>query len=228
MTTTKRRLIDGALQAIRVHGIAGVSARTVAAAAGVNQALVFYHFGTVDELLAAACRTATAERVERYRDRFAAVTSLPQLLDLGRELHAEETRQGNVTVLAQLLAGVRTDARLAAPVREALHLWTDEIRAVLDRLLAGSPLADVTDAAGLAHAVGAAFVGVELYEGADPAGAGAALDALHRLAVLFDVVDDLGPVARRALRTRARKATARKATAAGKATARRPLADPGG
>jgi AcrR family transcriptional regulator len=58
--STKQRLIDGALQAIRTHGIAGVSARTVAARAGVNQALVFYHFGTLDNLLAAAYHTATA------------------------------------------------------------------------------------------------------------------------------------------------------------------------
>ena len=210
MSDTKRRLIDGALQAIRVQGIAGVSARTVAAAAGVNQALVFYHFGTVDDLLTAACAAATAERVGQYRDRFVAVGTLRELLDLGRELHAEETRQGNVTVLAQLLAGAQTDERLAAPVRSALHLWSDEIETVLHRLLDGSPLADVADPAGLAHAVAAAFIGLELYDGVDPAGAHAALDALQRLAVLLDVVEDLGPVARRALRSRTRKVKPRR------------------
>src|SRR5205814_3124588 len=83
---TKQRLVEGAVQAVRTHGIAGVSARTVAAAAGVNQALVFYHFGTVDELLAAAMQAATAERVATYRERFAAVGSLRELLDLGRAL----------------------------------------------------------------------------------------------------------------------------------------------
>lgn len=202
---TKQRLIDGALQAIRTHGIAGVSARTVAACAGVNQALVFYHFGTVDDLLASACHTATAQRVKVYRDRFAAVGSLRELLDLGRDLHAEERKQGNVAVLAQLLTGAQTDARLAPPVQEALHLWTAEIESVLHRLLDGSPLADLTDPAGLARAVAAAFIGLELYEGVDPAGATAALDALERLAVLVDVVEDLGPLARRALRSRSRK-----------------------
>jgi AcrR family transcriptional regulator len=202
---TKQRLIDGALQAIRTHGIAGVSARTVAACAEVNQALVFYHFGTVDDLLAAACHTATAERVKIYHDRFATVGSLRELLDLGRDLHAGESEQGNVAVLAQLLAGAQTDERLAAPVQAALRLWTDEIESVLRRLLDGSPLADLMDPAGLARAVSAAFIGLELYEGVDPSGANAALDALERLAVLADVVDDLGPLARRALRSRTRK-----------------------
>ncbi len=207
---TKQRLIEGAIEAIRTHGIAGVSARTVAAAAGVNQALVFYHFGTVDELLSTACQTATERRVAGYRDRLRAVGSLRELLDLGRTLHAEEREQGNVTVLAQLLAGAQTDQRLAAPVAAALRLWTDEIEGVLHRVLDASVLRDVADPAGLAHAVSAAFIGLELYEGVDPAGATAALDALDRLAVLVDVVEDLGPMARRALQTRTRR-TARRA-----------------
>jgi AcrR family transcriptional regulator len=208
--TTRQRLIDGALAAIRTHGIAGVSARTVAAAAGVNQALVFYHFGTLDELLSTACEEATEERVARYRDRLAAVGSLRELLDLGRELHREERRAGNVTVLAQLLAGAQTDARLAGPVRRALRLWTAEVEAALRRILDGSPMAELADPASLAMAVSAAFIGLELYEGVDPAGAGAALDSLSRLGALAEVVDELGPVARRALlRRTARRANHR-------------------
>jgi AcrR family transcriptional regulator len=189
---TKQRLIDGAMRAIRTHGIAGVSARTVAAAAGVNQALVFYHFGTVDDLLAAACQAATQERVAHYRDRLAAVGSLRELLELGRALHEAERERGNVAVLAQLLAGAQNDPRLAGPVRAALDLWVAEIEQVLRRLLDRSPLAGIAEPAGLARAVSAAFIGLELYEGVDPAGASAALDALNHLAALLDLVEDLG------------------------------------
>lgn len=199
---TRQRLLDGAIAAIAQHGIAGVSARTIAAAAGVNQALVFYHFGSVDDLLAAACTAGTAARVAHYSPRLAAVGSLRELLDLGRTIHAEEQRLGNVAVLAQLLAGAQNDQRLAAPVAAALRLWTEQIERTLERLLAESPLADVADVPGLAHAVAAAFVGIELYEGVDPTGAGRALAALDQLAVLVEVVDELGPVARRVLRNR--------------------------
>ncbi|EWM11480.1 LOW QUALITY PROTEIN: TetR-family transcriptional regulator, partial [Kutzneria sp. 744] len=59
MAETRQRLIDGAIETIRQHGIAGTSARTIAATAGVNQALVFYHFGSVNDLLKAACLAAT-------------------------------------------------------------------------------------------------------------------------------------------------------------------------
>ena len=208
--STRERLIDGALAALREHGIAGVSARTVAAAAGVNQALVFYHFGSVDDLLTTACEAATRERVAAYRDRLAAVSTLRELLDLGRELHDEERRLGNVTVLAQLLAGAQADARLAEPVRAALHLWTAEIEAALRRILDGSPLAELADPASLATAVAAAFIGLELYDGVDRAATAAALDTLARLGALAEVMDELGPVARRALRRSVRRATDRK------------------
>lgn len=201
-TATRQRLMDGALEAVRRHGIAGVSARSVAACAGVNQALVFYHFGTLDGLLTAACQAATADRVSVYRDRFAAVGSLRELLNLGRQLHEQERREGNLGVLAQLLAGAQTDERLAPATAAALALWIDEIEQVLRRVLAGSPLAEFADPRGLARAVAASFIGLELYEGVDSRGAGEALAALEQLAVLSDVVDDLGPIARRALRGR--------------------------
>ena len=207
---TKQRLLDGAIAAIHTHGIAGVSARTIAASAGVNQALVFYHFGGVPALLAAACTANTAARVETYAQRLTRVGSLRELLDVGRELHAEERRLGNVSILAQLLAGAQSDPSLGPPVSAALRLWIDQIESVLGRLLSGSPFAEVADIPGLARAVSAAFIGIELFEGVAEAGARHALDALEQLAVLVEVVDELGPVARHALRAKLNRATTRR------------------
>jgi AcrR family transcriptional regulator len=206
VSDTRRRLIDGAIQTLRDRGIAGTSARSIAAAAGVNQALVFYHFDSVDQLVDAACREGTAERVAEYRARFQAVASLRELLALGRELSAVERQAGNVAVLAQVLAGAQQDRRLASAARYALALWTTEIEAVLHRILAGSPVAELADSAGFASAVAASFIGIELYGGVDPDAAASALDTVQALSVLAELLDDLGPVARRALRTRLRRA----------------------
>jgi AcrR family transcriptional regulator len=204
---TRARLIDGALRVLREDGLSRASARTIAAAAGVNQALVFYHFGSVPALLAATCRAATEARVALYRGRFAAVTSVRELLAVGRELHAAERAEGNVAVLAQLLAGAQTDAELAPVVADGLAAWIAEIETVLRRVTAGLPLPDLVDAAGLARAVAFSFIGLELYEGVDAAGAASALDTLERLAVLVEVVEELGPVARRAIRAKLRRTT---------------------
>ncbi|MFI7276890.1 TetR/AcrR family transcriptional regulator [Streptomyces sp. NPDC049879] len=204
MADTRQRLIDGAIETIRRQGVAAASARTIAATAGVNQALVFYHFGSVHELLTAACLSATRARVGQFTARLDEVASLRELLALGRGLHAEERDLGNVTVLAQMLAGAQADPRLAEATAGALGLWTTPVERTVSRLLAGSPLAAYLDVPGLSRAVCAGFIGLELFDGVDPAGAGAALDALDRLARLVEVVDELGPVARRVLQARLR------------------------
>jgi hypothetical protein len=105
-----------------------------------------------------------------------------------------------------MMAGAQGDPQLAEATAAALRLWVTPIRHALDRLLAASPVADLLDIAGLAEALCAGFIGLELYEGVDQAGAEAALSTLDRLAVLVEVVDDLGPVARKALRAKLRKA----------------------
>jgi AcrR family transcriptional regulator len=203
---TREKLVAGALAALVEQGIAGTSARTVAAAAGVNQALVFYHFGTLEELLAEACRRGAEQRVAAYRERLDAVGSVRELLALVRELRVEERAGGHVAALAQLLAGAQTRPGLAPAVAAGLALWTTEVERVLDRVLGGGPLAEVVDVGGLATAVAAAFVGLQLYDGADPAAAERAFGALDRLGALVTALDDLGPVAGRVVRARLRAA----------------------
>lgn len=204
---TKTKLLEGALRALSEQGIAKTSARTIAAAAGVNQALVFYHFGSVDELLAAACRHGAEQVVARYRARLDEVGTLAELLALGREMHEQEKAEGHVAMLGQLLAGAQTQPRLAPATAAGLDLWIAEIEKVLTRVLTPTPLGEFADPAGLARAVAASFVGIELYEGVDAEGAGAALAALDQLALLLSALEDLGPVAQRAVRHTLRRAT---------------------
>lgn len=208
VTDTRQRLLDATAEVLRTEGIAGLSARTVAARAEVNQALVFYHFGTVPELIQAATRAAVDESVGFYRDQFARIGSMAELLEVGRELHDRERETGNIKVMAQLLAGAQQDILLAEAGRYAMARWSEQLEAVVRRLMADGPLAEVVDPAGLAQMISAVFIGLDLYDGVDPVGSRAALDAVERLVVLVEVVDDLGPVATRALRSRLRKASA--------------------
>lgn len=192
----------GALDAVRDVGVAGASARAIGAHAGINQALVFYHFGTVDQLLAEACLDETRRRVESYRRYFGAVTSLRELLDVGRRVHAEELAEGNVNVLVKMLAASHTNEVLRDATKESFRLWVAEIEFVLRRILAGSALAGVVQPRPLAQGVAASFIGIELFEQVDPDGAARALSELERLAVIAEAFDELGPVARRAVRAR--------------------------
>jgi AcrR family transcriptional regulator len=201
---TRAKLLEAAAQAMRENGVASASARSIAARAQVNQALVFYHFRTVSELLEAACRHAVDDSADYYRQQLATVTSLTGLLAIGRELHERERAAGNVAMMAQLMSGAQQDPVLARAARYAMSRWNSEIESVVGRVLKGSPLAEVVDVAGLARAISAGFIGLELYEGVDADGAATALASLEDLGLLVDVMNDLGPVARRALRSRMR------------------------
>ena len=53
MTDTRAALVAAAIDTLRESGFAAASARRIAQRAGCNQALVFYHFGTVNDLLMA-------------------------------------------------------------------------------------------------------------------------------------------------------------------------------
>ena len=214
-TDTRTRLMEGTMQALKTQGIAGVSARTIAAAAGVNQALVFYHFGSVDELLTATCLWSTRQQVEDYRQRFATVNSLRELQTVGRAMHAQERDAGNVAVLAQLLAGAQTNPAIAAATRDSFALWVEEIETTLVRLLADSPLGEVADVPGLARAISASFIGMELYAGVDAEGVETAFGALDQLGAVLEYLDELGPTARRAVRAAVRRTVKKRSAAAG-------------
>jgi AcrR family transcriptional regulator len=216
--TTREKLLNAAARALAEDGVAAVSARTLAARADVNQALVFYHFGSVSALLDAAVRRSVDLAVASYRDRFADVSSLAELLAVGRDLHEAEKRAGNVQQMAQVMAGAMGDESLAGAGRYAMDRWCDEIEAVLARVLRPTPLDGLVDPQGLARAVAAGFIGLELYDEVDPEAAGAAFDALDAIGGLVSALDGLPPVAVRAVRGRARRAVARVAAARGDAS----------
>src|ERR1035437_7668578 len=121
------------------------------------------------------------------------VTSLPGLLAVGRELHERERASGNVAMMAQFMSGAQHDPVLARAANYAMARWTTEIEAVVGRVLQDSPLAAIADVGGLARALSAGFIGLELYEGVDADGMARAMESLDQLALVVEVVNDLGP-----------------------------------
>lgn len=204
---TRAALLDAVAGTLREEGLAGLSARHVAARAGVNQALIFYHFGSLMQLVEAACRAAVDASIGNYRGQFAAAETFHDLLAIGRELHRRERAAGNVAMMAQLMSGAQRDDRLAATARYCVARWNDELETVVARLLERSALAGLLDPAGLTRVISSGFLGLELYEGIDATAALQALDALEHLGDLVEIVDELPPIARRALRTKMRRRT---------------------
>lgn len=190
--TTKQKLRRAARQVVCDEGLSGASARKIAACAGVNQALVFYHFSSVSELLEAASGEAIEASVEYYRSAFDDVTSINDLVRVARHLHEREHALGNVTFMAQMLSGAHHDPVVARATRFAMDAWSAEVRVALDRVLGDGPLAGLVDTAGLADLVCAGFIGIELFGSADPKGAERAIGVLEQIGGLIDLLGNLG------------------------------------
>ncbi|WP_436789987.1 TetR/AcrR family transcriptional regulator [Yinghuangia sp. YIM S10712] len=65
---TRTALLNAALQLMLDEGYAAVTTRKVAAQAGVNPALVHYHFSTIDDLFLAVFRRGAEAHLARLQD----------------------------------------------------------------------------------------------------------------------------------------------------------------
>jgi AcrR family transcriptional regulator len=184
---TRTRILEAALAALRDEGIAGISARTIARYGDFNQALIFYHFGSVDALLVAVARSESERRSALYAEALRDVTTLAELVAVARRLHEEEFQAGTVAALTQMIAGAVGTAELAQGIREAFEPWTALVRESIAHVLAGTPYAGLPEG-DLATAVAALFLGIELLVGLDPdAAAGDSLfTTMEAVATLVD------------------------------------------
>ncbi len=65
---TRKAFLDAAEELLVSSGAAAITTRKVAERAGVNQALVHYHFGTIEELLVAALERVSVQVKERSQE----------------------------------------------------------------------------------------------------------------------------------------------------------------
>lgn len=159
---TKARIIAAARTSLRTDGIMGASARAIARHGDFNQALIFYHFGSLNDLFVAVLDDLSVEHTERYTDRLTGVGSLADIVEIAGELHLEELEDGHIAILAQLLASVATEPDLREPLRERFQPWSDTVEAALVEALGDSPYVAVVPTADLAYLIVSVFIGLEL------------------------------------------------------------------
>ena len=180
---TRERLVQAAIETLKEEGFAGASARAIAAAAGVNQALVFYHFGTVNDLLLAALDATSERRMARYQEAVASATGPAELIAAARDIYREDLDAGHLTVLGAVIAGASTVPELGPALTERLQPWISFAAEHVGRMLEGSPLGALVPADDAAFAIVALYLGMELLTALDgnQAQAESLFTALERL-----------------------------------------------
>jgi AcrR family transcriptional regulator len=186
-------LVGAAIDALRETGFAGASAREIAGRARCSQALVFYHFGSVNDLLLAALDEVSARRLDAYRELLEHATSMAALAESARSIFVADLDAGHVRVLVEMITGAQSVPGLGEQVAERLRPWRDVAQEAVRRALGRSAAARLLPPGEAAHALVAGFLGLELLASldGDRAAALAVFDRARSLARMLDVLGGL-------------------------------------
>jgi AcrR family transcriptional regulator len=186
--STRRALVDAAIESLRFDGFSGASARAIAARAGVNPGLIFYHFGSVADLLLAGLEEVSVRRMERYSAAVEAAATPSELVAVATEIFREDLDEGYVTVLAEMIAGAGFSPGLGEQVAALIAPWRTFAQRAIETIVSESPLAALVPVGDAAHAVVALYLGLEMLShlDGDRATALRLFDRASRLIAVFD------------------------------------------
>ncbi len=185
--STRDRIVEAAIRTLKERGFAGASARAIAQTGGFNQALVFYHFGTVNNLLLAALDATSSRRMERYRAVTESITTLPELMEKAVVVYREDLESGHTKVLAELIAGASSEPSLGPQIVARIEPWVTFTKDTIGRVIKDSPIEPFIPKEEVAFAVVALYLGIELlaHLNGQLSRADRLIDAGTRLALLF-------------------------------------------
>jgi len=189
---TRHRILDAAIETLCADGFSGTSARGIAKRGEFNQALIFYHYGSLIDLLLAALDETSRRRLDRYRDAISAIDDLPTAVAVAAQLYTEDIRCGHMTVLAELISGASSVSGLGEAIVERMQPWIDFTEEALQRLLGDTPLTTVFPVEQMAHGMVALYLGVEMLTHLD--------GDRERTEALFASAQDTAVIAHRLLR----------------------------
>ena len=187
---TKERLLQAAVRTLASSGYAKTTARAIAKTGGFAPGVIYYHYADLDDLFVETARFTSARRLERYKSETKNFTGAADLVTRLRALYEEDTAEGHIAAIQELVAAAVASPRLAEQVREETARWQEFAESVITTLIAGSPIAELVPVPELASAAVATYLGLEMLSHLHAEGAGPEqmFQAAHRLALLIDSV----------------------------------------
>jgi AcrR family transcriptional regulator len=158
----REKILKAAVVTLATQGFSRTTARAVATAGGFAPGVIYYHFESLDDLFAAAAQYTSAERLARYRERTADVSSAVGLLDRLRELYEEDQSSGHVAAVQELVAAAASSPALAEQVREQGEQWQAMAEELIRAQIGGQAFEALVPVRELAAAAVGAYLGLEL------------------------------------------------------------------
>lgn len=120
---TRARILDAAFRRLAQQGYAALSVREIARDAGVNHALINYHFRTKDQLVVEVLDEANRQLLERQARMYAAPGGFAEKWAAARRFYEADLASGFVRVQAELWAASFSNPALRAKVVPRILAW---------------------------------------------------------------------------------------------------------
>jgi AcrR family transcriptional regulator len=120
---TKSKILAAAFRRLAQEGYAALSIREIARDAGVNHALINYHFRTKDHLVIAVLDEANRRLLERQQQMYAAPGDFAQKWAQARRFYTDDLASGFVRVQAELWAASLSNEDLRKKFLPRIQAW---------------------------------------------------------------------------------------------------------
>ncbi|MCZ7662271.1 MAG: TetR/AcrR family transcriptional regulator [Thermoleophilia bacterium] len=166
---TRARIIEATLALIAESGWKSVTTRSVADKAGVNGALIHYHFGSKKALLAEALSAVLTNELSGPTDALATGNDFEAGLRSAMDyLKTLERRSTNMVVFTEALVQATRDEGMRSWMRDAVHGFHAFTEDALSAAQARGQLAPSLDSRGTALILTALLDGLVLHRLVDP------------------------------------------------------------
>ena len=157
---TRVALMEATVRLTARSGTKALTARGIATEAGVNQALVYYHFDGVDGLVHDAYERATLAMIADYTADLASVESFTELYTVGAKLAEDARANGSAALLSHVIAAAYTDEAMARMLHENMTRWNEAVQASISSILESRGLAGAVDPVALTASLTASTIGM--------------------------------------------------------------------
>ena len=192
---TKAKILDAAFRRLAAEGYAALSVREIARDAGVNHALINYHFRTKDQLVIEVLDAANRRLLERQQAMYREPASFAQKWAQARRFYESDLASGFVRVQAELWAASLSNPALREQFLPRLLAWKGLVLKAVQEALKSFEIHGVTLPAPFTAEVIACWIsefwlGMEFADllgvKEDKMAHKAALDAMHWLLEALD------------------------------------------
>jgi AcrR family transcriptional regulator len=120
---TKSKILDAAFRRLAQEGYAALSMREIARDAGVNHALINYHYRSKDQLVIAVLDEANRQLLERQQRMYRSAAGFAQKWAAARRFYRQDLASGFVRVQAELWAASLSNPALREKFLPRLLAW---------------------------------------------------------------------------------------------------------